>query len=237
MITQGDVVIAISNSGNSTEINAILPLLKRQHIPLISMTGKPKSTLALAADVNLDIGVECEACPLDLAPTSSTTVTLVMGDALAVALLEAKGFTAEDFAFSHPGGALGKRLLLKVNDTMQQGKQIPSVTPQTPLSDALLEVSQKGLGMTTILNEDGSLAGIFTDGDLRRTMDSKADIHNTHIGQVMNPNPITIAANTLAAEALGIMEEKSITSLVVTNNKQQPVGVIHLHDLLRAGLL
>lgn len=237
MITKNDVVIAISNSGNSAEINAILPLLKRLHIPLISMTGNKTSGLAQAANVNLDVSVECEACPLDLAPTSSTTVTLVMGDALAVALLEAKGFTAEDFAFSHPGGALGKRLLLKVADIMQQGQRIPHIATDATLNQALLEMTQKGLGMTTILNADGTLAGIFTDGDLRRTIDSGSDIRDIRINDVMNTTPRTIKPSILAAEALGIMEEKSITSLVAVDDQQQPIGVIHLHDLLRAGLL
>lgn len=237
MITKNDVVIAISNSGNSTEINAILPLLKRLQIPLISMTGNKESGLAQAANVNLDVSVECEACPLDLAPTSSTTVTLVMGDALAVALLEAKGFTAEDFAFSHPGGALGKRLLLKVADIMQRDDRIPHVALEATLSQALLEMTQKGLGMTTILNPNGTLAGIFTDGDLRRAIDSGVDIRNIQIRDTMNTTPSTIKENILAAEALGIMEAKSITSLVATDDNQRPIGVIHLHDLLRAGLL
>jgi arabinose-5-phosphate isomerase len=237
MITKNDVVVAISNSGNSAEINAILPLLKRLHIPLISMTGNKGSGLAQAANVNLDVSVECEACPLDLAPTSSTTVTLVMGDALAVALLEAKGFTAEDFAFSHPGGTLGKRLLLKVADIMQQGQRIPHVTKEATLSQALLEMTQKGLGMTTVLHADGTLAGIFTDGDLRRTIDAGSDIRDIRISDVMNTTPTTITPSILAAEALGMMETKSITSLVAIDHKQQPIGVIHLHDLLRAGLL
>lgn len=237
MITKEDVVIAISNSGNSAEVTTILPLLKRLNIPLISMAGNSDSSLAQAANVNLDISVECEACPLDLAPTSSTTVTLIMGDALAVALLEAKGFTAEDFAFSHPGGTLGKRLLLKVENVMQQGESIPSVKLDTSLNHALLEMTQKGLGMTTVLNTDGSLAGIFTDGDLRRALDSGADIREINITQVMNHSPSTIRPDILAAEALAIMEEKSITSLVAINNEQHPIGVIHLHDLLRAGLV
>ncbi len=237
MITKDDVGIAISNSGNSAEIIAILPLLKRLTIPLISMAGNSDSPLALAANVNLDIGVECEACPLDLAPTSSTTVTLVMGDALAVALLEAKGFSAEDFAFSHPGGALGKRLLLKAEDVMQTGDNIPRVTPDTPLSQALIEMSQKGLGMTTITDTQNKLAGIFTDGDLRRTLDLGADIRSLSIKEVMNSSPSTIKKDILAAEALGIMETQSITSLVATDEQQQPIGVIHLHDLLRAGLV
>lgn len=237
MITADDAVIAISNSGNSSEITALLPLLKRLQIPLISMTGNTDSLLAQTANVNLDIGVECEACPLDLAPTSSTTVTLVMGDALAVALLEAKGFTAEDFAFSHPGGTLGKRLLLKVANIMHSDDKVPSVISGTPLSQALLEMSNKGLGMTTIVDSDGILLGVFTDGDLRRTIDSGSDIRSISINDVMNTSPTTIQQDILAAESLAIMEAKSITSIVAINEHQRPIGVIHLHDLLRAGIL
>ena len=237
MIGRNDVVIAISNSGSSAEVIALIPMLQRLHIPLISMAGSNTSPLATAADVNLDISVTCEACPLDLAPTSSTTVTLVMGDALAVALLESKGFSAEDFAFSHPGGALGKRLLLKVSDIMHTGDNIPCIQLQASLSDALLEMTQKGLGMTTVVNAQGVLEGIFTDGDLRRTIDSNLDIRSTLIHNVMNTSPNTITENMLAAEALGFMEEKSITSLVVSNQDKQPVGVIHLHDILRSGIL
>jgi arabinose-5-phosphate isomerase len=237
MISRNDVVIAISSSGSSAEVTALIPLLQRLRIPLISMTGNNISPLANAADVNLDISVTCEACPLDLAPTSSTTVTLVMGDALAVALLESKGFSAEDFAFSHPGGALGKRLLLKVSDIMHTDDNIPCVQLQASLSDALLEMTQKGLGMTTVVNAQGVLEGIFTDGDLRRTIDSNLDIRSTLIKDVMNTSPNTITKNMLAAEALGFMEEKSITSLVVSNQDKQPAGVIHLHDILRSGIL
>lgn len=238
MITANDVVIAISNSGNSAEVVTLLPILKRLNIPLITMTGNPASALATAADVNLDISVECEACPLDLAPTSSTTVTLVMGDALAVALLEARGFTAEDFAFSHPGGALGKRLLLKVSDIMHSGNEIPTVSTGTPLSEALIEMTNKGLGMTTIQDSNHQLLGIFTDGDLRRTLDSGHDIHTLKIEEVMTTSPTTMTANSLAAEALGVMEARSITALVITNGSDnKPVGIIHMHDLLRAGIL
>ncbi|MFT6221075.1 MAG: arabinose-5-phosphate isomerase [Candidatus Endobugula sp.] len=238
MISANDVVIAISNSGNSAEVTALTPLLHRLKIPLISMTGNKVSTLAKAADVNLDISVKCEACPLDLAPTSSTTVTLVMGDALAVALLEAKGFSAEDFAFSHPGGALGKRLLLKVSDVMHTGDKIPCVPFQASLSQALLEMTQKGLGMTTIITDGGQLAGVFTDGDLRRTIDKGSDIRTIRIQDIMNTSPNIITKNMLAAEALGIMEEKSITSLVVISDaQQQAIGVVHLHDILRSGIL
>lgn len=237
MIDQRDVVIAISNSGSSAEVIALLPLLQRLQTPLISMTGNQQSPLAMAADANLDISVSCEACPLDLAPTSSTTVTLVMGDALAVALLEAKGFSAEDFAFSHPGGALGKRLLLKVSDIMHTDDSIPRVNSQARLSDALLEMTRKGLGMTTVVDLHNTLVGIFTDGDLRRTIDSGHDIRETPIDNIMNASPNTITEGMLAAEALGIMEEKSITSLVVCDAQQTPIGVVHLHDILRSGIL
>lgn len=237
MITEGDVVIAISNSGSSAEIVTLLPLIKRLGIPLISMAGKSDSPLAQQADVNLDISVECEACPLDLAPTSSTTVTLVMGDALAVALLEARGFTAEDFAFSHPGGALGRRLLLKVSDIMHADQELPAVNEDTPLTQTLLEMTQKGLGITTILNSEKKLSGVFTDGDLRRAIDNNIDINAASIKEVMSPNPSCISSNMLAAEALGLMEKRSITALIVADDSQHPIGVIHMHDILRAGIL
>lgn len=237
MITDKDIVIAISNSGESSEISSLLPRLKRLQIPIISMTGNPSSLLATTASVNLDVSVECEACPLDLAPTSSTTATLVMGDALAVALLEAKGFTAEDFAFSHPGGALGKRLLLKVSDIMSKGEYIPSVHIRASLNEALLEMTEKGLGVTTIINDQQQLMGIFTDGDLRRAIDSGVDIRDIKISDVMSASPTTITAHILAAEALGLMETKKITAIVATDTDNRPVGVIHMHDLLRAGIL
>jgi arabinose-5-phosphate isomerase len=237
MITQGDVVIAISNSGSSAEIVTLLPLLKRLGIPIISMAGKMDSPLALQADANLDISVECEACPLDLAPTSSTTVTLVMGDALAVALLEARGFTAEDFAFSHPGGTLGRRLLLKVSDIMHANQALPAVKEDSLLTQTLIEMTQKGLGITTILDGQGKLSGVFTDGDLRRAIDQKVDINTATIKDVMSPNPSCISGNMLAAEALGLMEKRSITALIVADESQHPIGVIHMHDILRAGIL
>ncbi len=201
------------------------------------MAGSANSALAKAADANLDISVTCEACPLDLAPTSSTTVTLVMGDALAVALLEAKGFTAEDFAFSHPGGALGKRLLLKVSDVMNKGDDIPITKQGDSLGKALIEMSQKGLGITTITDDQHTLLGVFTDGDLRRAIDSAIDIRDISIDDVMNTQPMTIHQNILAAEALGIMERESITALVAVNESLQPIGVIHLHGLLKAGII
>jgi arabinose-5-phosphate isomerase len=237
MITKNDVVIAISNSGSSAEIITLLPLLKRMNIPLISMTGNPSSPLAEAANAQLDISIEFEACPLDLAPTSSTTVTLVMGDALAIALLEARGFTAEDFAFSHPGGALGRKLLLKVEDIMHGDGEVPRVTKDTQVSAALVEMTQKGFGMTTVVDEQNCLLGVFTDGDLRRCVDQGLNIGNALIGELMSASPKTVNKDMLAAEALGIMETSKITALVVEDNQHHPVGVIHMHDILRAGVI
>lgn len=236
MITPQDAVIALSNSGSTSEVVTLLPLLKRMAVPLITMTGDPESVLAKTADVNLDTSVAEEACPLDLAPTSSTTVSLVTGDALAIALLEARGFSAEDFAFSHPGGALGRRLLLKVEDIMHAGDSIPRVLESTTLDDALMEITTKGLGMTSIIDADGALLGVFTDGDLRRVLDDEINIHQTRIEQIMTRNCITISRDILAAEALHIMEENKISALVAVDLKQRPEGVIHLHDLLRAGV-
>lgn len=235
MITAEDSVIALSNSGKVPEVVTLLPLLKRLGTPVISMTGDPASPLAQASDAHLNTGVETEACPLDLAPTSSTTTALVMGDALAIALLEARGFTAEDFAFSHPGGTLGKKLLLKVEDVMRGADQVPRVGPQTPLAEALLEISAKGLGMTTVVDEAGHLAGIFTDGDLRRAIDARIDINATAIDQLMSRGPKTVTPGMLAAEALRIMEENRITSLVVLDGAAV-VGVVHLMALLQAGI-
>ncbi|MFA0811368.1 KpsF/GutQ family sugar-phosphate isomerase [Microbulbifer epialgicus] len=237
MITRDDLVIAISNSGSSAEVLTLLPLLKRLSIPMISMTGKTDSPLAQAADANLDISVQTEACPLNLAPTSSTTVTLVMGDALAVALLEARGFTAEDFAFSHPGGALGRRLLLKVEDVMHAGDELPQVQMDTLLSKALLEMTSKGFGMTTIVDSKGELLGVFTDGDLRRVIDQKLELDKATMNQVMSRRPKTVSAETLAAEALRIMEDYKITALVVEDEAHFPIGVLHMHDILRAGVI
>ena len=236
MITAEDAVIALSNSGRSPELITLLPLLKRLGIPLISMTGAPDSPLAQVADAHLDTGVETEACPLNLAPTSSTTTALVMGDALAIALLEARGFTAEDFAFSHPGGALGKKLLLKVEDVMVTGSGIPRVLPGTPLGQALLEISGKGLGMTTIVDAAGKLAGIFTDGDLRRSLDDGVNVHTTLIDELMTRSPKQVTGGMLAAEALRIMEENRISTLVVMDAQQNLVGVLHLMHLLHAGI-
>ncbi|MEQ9463385.1 MAG: KpsF/GutQ family sugar-phosphate isomerase [Haliea sp.] len=235
MITADDAVIALSNSGRSPEVVTLLPLLKRLGIPLVSMTGDPRSPLAEAADAHLDTGVSIEACPLNLAPTSSTTTALVMGDALAIALLEARGFTAEDFAFSHPGGTLGKKLLLKVEDVMHTGAAIPRVQADTVLAAALLEISRKGLGMTTVTDADDQLLGIFTDGDLRRALDEDVDVRSTRINALMTRDAKTIAPNMLAAEALRIMEENKITSLVVKDGSHM-VGVLHLMSLLHAGI-
>lgn len=236
MITEQDLVIAISSSGGSAEVITLLPLLKRLGTPLIAMTGNADSTLAQQADVHLDISVISEACPLGLAPTSSTTVTLVMGDALAVALLEARGFTAEDFAFSHPGGALGRKLLLKVSDIMHSGDEIPRISPTTPITAALIEMSKKGLGLTTVCNDDDELVGVLTDGDLRRGLDKKLDIYAAVSSDLMSSSPLTIGSNTLAAEALNIMESRKITALVVADSKQVS-GVIHMHDILKAGVV
>jgi arabinose-5-phosphate isomerase len=236
MITADDAVIALSNSGTTNEVVTLLPLLKRLAIPLVTMTGAADSILARAADVNLDTGVRVEACPLDLAPTSSTTVSLVAGDALAIALLEARGFSPEDFAFSHPGGALGRKLLLKVEDIMHQGDEIPAVAGGTTLDTALLEVSGKGLGMTSVQDANGGLLGIFTDGDLRRALDDEIDIHNTVIDTIMTRDGVTVSPHILAAEALHIMEENKITVLMVLDEQGLPVGVIHLHDILKAGV-
>lgn len=236
MITAADAVIALSNSGAVVEIVTLLPLLKRLGIPLISMTGNPESALAVASDVHLNTGVETEACPLDLAPTSSTTTALVMGDALAIALLEARGFTADDFAFSHPGGTLGRQLLLLVRDIMRAGDAIPRVHEDTPLSEALLEISAKGLGMTTVVDDSGALAGVFTDGDLRRSIDARIDINHTRIGDLMSRNAKAVAPDTLAAEAMRIMEENEIGALIVLDRDREMAGVLHLKDLLHAGI-
>jgi arabinose-5-phosphate isomerase len=237
MITKGDVVIAISNSGNTSEIVTLIPLIVRLGIPLISMTGDDQSQLAKAACANLDVSVSSEACPLNLAPTTSTTVTLVMGDALAIALLEARGFTAKDFAFSHPGGALGRKLLLRVRDIMHKGDEMPSVMADQPLQTALMEMTQKGFGMTTIMSREGKLIGIFTDGDLRRIFDLSIDIATTPIRDVMSVSPKTIHQDMLAAEALTIMENSAITALVAEDDNHNPAGVVHLHDILRAGVV
>ena len=237
MITAADCVLALSNSGATPEVLTLIPLLKRLGVPLVSMTGAPLSTLAQASDAHLHTGVDVEACPLGLAPTSSTTTALVMGDALAIALLEARGFTAEDFAFAHPGGALGRKLLLKVDDVMRRGAAIPRVSAATSLSDALLEISAKGLGMTTVVDPDnGALQGVFTDGDLRRALDRRIDINASTMGALMSRNPATVSSGALAAEALRIMEERHISALVVRDGAGDVAGVVNLLSLLEAGI-
>jgi len=238
MITRDDVILALSNSGSTAEIVTLLPLIKRLGIQMISLTGNPDSPLAQAAEVNLDASVAQEACPLNLAPTSSTTAALVLGDALAIALLEARGFTAEDFAFSHPGGALGRRLLLKVENVMHTGEALPIVQRGTLLKDALVEMSRKSLvGMTVVLEADGRLAGVFTDGDLRRALERNIDVHKTIIDQVMTVHGKTARAEMLAAEALRIMEDNKINALVVVDQNDHPTGALNMHDLLRAGVM
>ncbi|GEK71673.1 MULTISPECIES: KpsF/GutQ family sugar-phosphate isomerase [Halomonas] len=237
MITPGDVVLALSNSGETAEVTALLPLLKRLGTPLISMTGRPGSTLARHAEAHLDAGVEREACPLDLAPTSSTTAALALGDALAVALLESRGFTAEDFALSHPGGSLGKRLLLKVSDLMHQGARLPQVALGSPLRDALLEITRQGLGFTCVIDPEGRLAGVYTDGDLRRTLDQFSDLSSLTVDQVMTTPGKRTSPDTLAAEAVRLMEDNRITALAVVDDDGRPVGALHMHDLLASGVI
>lgn len=239
MLMKGDVVIAVSNSGNTEEIVRILPVIKRMGLPLIAMAGHPESALARAADVLLNVAVREEACPLGLAPTASTTATLAMGDALAVALLERRGFREEDFALFHPGGALGKKLLLTVEDLMHTGSDIPLASLTTPLKDALFEISSKKLGITGVLNATGELVGVFTDGDLRRTMGRGCDVLDLPLGDVMSCHPKRILRSNLAAKAVQKMEEFSITSLFVFDDDDStvPVGIIHLHDLLKAGVV
>ena len=237
MITRIDLVIAISNSGETAEIVTILPLLKRLGIPLITLSGNQRSTLATAATVALDVGVSEEACPLNLAPTASTTAALAMGDALAVALLESRGFTREDFALAHPGGTLGRRLLLRVDEVMHTGDGIPKVGPEDLLSAGLMEMSRKGLGMTAIVDAGNQLAGIFTDGDLRRVLDRGVDVHKTRMKDVMNSSCRTIAPGALAAEAVHLLEQFKINALLVVNPAGQVVGALNIHDLLRAGVM
>jgi arabinose-5-phosphate isomerase len=238
MIMHNDVVLALSNSGETDEILTILPLIKRLGVPLIALTGNPNSTLAKAADAHLDVSVEKEACPLGLAPTSSTTAALVMGDALAVSLLEQRGFTADDFALSHPGGSLGRRLLLHVEDIMHGDDKMPCVSDTATLSAALLEMTQKGLGMTGVVDAAGKLVGIFTDGDLRRVLDhGEVNVHETSIAEVMTRNCKTAQPRQLAVEVLSQMENFKINSLMVVDDNQQPVGALNMHDLLRAGVV
>ncbi len=239
MLMKGDIVIAVSNSGTTEEIVRILPVIKRMGLPLIAMTGSRTSPLARAGDVFLDISIREEACPLGLAPTASTTVTLALGDALAVALLEERGFKEEDFALFHPGGALGRRLLLRVEDLMHTGDAIPLVQMNTPLKEALFEITSKKLGITGVLDDAGILVGVFTDGDLRRAIEKGFEVFNRPIGEVMSRNPKRILHSNLAAKALQRIEEHTITSLFVfeTDESQVPIGIIHLHDLLKAGVV
>lgn len=237
MITATDLVMAVSYSGETREIITILPLVKRLGAPLITLTGKRDSTLARASDVVLDVSVQEEACPLNLAPTASTTATLAMGDALAVALLESRGFTAEDFARSHPGGSLGRRLLLTVGDIMHTGDEVPRVTPEVTLSEGLLEMTRKGLGMTAVVDGDGRVKSIFTDGDLRRALDTGADIRKTSMAEVTHPGCLTVTPDTLAAEAVHIIEQNKITALLVVDDRDHLIGALNIHDLFRAGVM
>ena len=237
MLTSDDVVLALSNSGNTAEIVTILPLIKRLGVPLITLTGNPGSLLAEDADVNIDVSVKQEACPLGLAPTASTTASLAMGDALAIALLEARGFSAEDFARSHPAGRLGRRLLLHVSDIMHTGDAMPSVTPEVPLSEALVEMTRTSLGTTAVVDAQGRVVGIFTDGDLRRTLDRQIDVHKATVGEAMTASCVTVPPDILAAEGLKIMQERGINDLLVVGEDHKLVGVLCMHDLLRAGVL
>jgi arabinose-5-phosphate isomerase len=234
MITEADVVLALSYSGESDEVLMLLPVLKRQGNRLIAMTGRPGSSLAQAADVHLDVSVPAEACPLALAPTSSTTASLAMGDALAVALLDARGFTADDFARSHPAGSLGRRLLLHITDVMHSGDELPQVGENASLSEALVEMSRKRLGMTAVVDAGQRLVGLFTDGDLRRALDSDLDVRSARIVDVMTRTPRTIGADQLAVEAARVMETQQINGLIVVDGEGRAVGALNIHDLLRA---
>jgi len=236
MITTKDLVLMISHSGKTQELVQLIPLVKRLGIPLLAMSGNPKSTLAKEADIHLLIKIEQEACPLDLAPTSSTTAALVMGDALAIALLEARGFTADEFAFSHPSGSLGKKLLLRVNDIMHSGSALPKVKEEVNLSAALIEMTEKKLGMTTILTKDGKLSGIFTDGDLRRWLDRGINVHKTKMKEVMTTEFHRIRNSALASEALELMQRNKINALPVIDDQGELVGAFNMHDLLKAGI-
>jgi arabinose-5-phosphate isomerase len=237
MITRDDVLLALSNSGETDEILTIVPAIKRLGVPMIVFTGNPASTLARAATVHMDIAVPAEACPLNLAPTASTTAALAMGDALAVALLKARGFTEEDFARSHPAGALGRRLLLHVKDVMRTGTALPKVPPGAPLTEGLMEMTRKGLGMTAIVDAQDRVLGVFTDGDLRRALDRAADLHRTRMDEVMTRQAKRIDADALAAEAVLLMETHRITSLIVVGANEVLVGALNVHDLLRAGVV
>jgi len=237
MLERQDLLIAISNSGETSELLSLLPVVKRLGLPIIAISGNPDSTLAQLSDIHLCIKVDKEACSLGLAPTASTTVTLVLGDALAVALLDARQFTPEDFALSHPGGALGRRLLFKLEDIMHKGDQLPLVDEQQTISNALVEISRKSLGMAGIIDAEGKLVGVFTDGDLRRILDARIDVHNTAISQVMTRNCVTAHQQMLAAEVLNIMENKTINGLFVVDGEHKPIGALNMQDLLKAGVL
>lgn len=237
MITEDDVVIALSNSGESAEITAILPLIKRRGAKLIGMSGNPASTLGRESDVHLNAAVDKEACPLNLAPTASTTAALALGDALAVTLLDARGFTPEDFARTHPGGSLGRRLLVHVRDVMHSGDALPVVSISSSLKDALLEMTRKGLGMTAITDKSGSVAGVFTDGDLRRALEKSVDIHAARIADLMGRNPKTIGPDQLAVEAVEKMQHLKINGLLVVDGTGRLVGALNMHDLLKAGVV
>lgn len=237
MITQDDIILALSNSGETDELLTILPVIKRMGVLLISITGKPESRLAVNSDIHLNCAVKLEACPLGLAPTTSTTVSLVMGDALAVTLLKLKGFTEEDFARSHPAGALGKRLLLGISDVMRVGNMIPAVSAKTVFNEALLIMTEKGLGMLAIVDSDNSLLGVFTDGDLRRALDNKKGLSEYCIGELATENPITIQPDKLAVEATQLMEKHNVHSLLVCNEHNKLVGVLNVHDLMKAGVM
>jgi arabinose-5-phosphate isomerase len=237
MVTRDDVVILLSNSGETHEVLAVIPVLKRLGIPLVALTGNPQSSLARAADVHVDVSVPAEACPLNLAPTASTTAALATGDALAVVLLHLRGFTEADFARSHPGGSLGRRLLLHVDEVMHSGSEVPIVGPTDTVSVGLLEMSKKGLGMTAVAGPDGELLGVFTDGDLRRALDRRIDVHATLMDEVMTRQCRTIGPRVLAVEAVVLMERHRITSLVVVDDDQRIRGALNVHDLLRAGVM
>jgi arabinose-5-phosphate isomerase len=237
MVARGDVVLAISNSGETAEIVGLLPHLRRLECPVIAMTGNPDSTLAREATVHLDVRVSEEACPLNLAPTASTTATLAMGDALATALLQARGFTVEDFARSHPGGALGRKLLLHVQDVMRRGDDLPRVSATAPLAQGLVEMSRKGLGLTAVVDAQGRILGVFTDGDLRRTLDRGLDLRTTAMRDVMTANPRCIDPGELAAEAVNQMQAHRVTALLVVDRERNLVGALNIHDLLRAGVV
>jgi len=237
MVTRGDTIIAISNSGETEEIVKLLPVFKRLSVPIIALTGGMASTLAKSSDVVIDVGVKEEACPMGLAPTASTTATLAMGDAIAITILDKRGFKEEDFACFHPGGSLGRKLLLKVEDLMHAGDAVPKVRESAGMREALLEITSKKLGMTAVVGADGRLVGVITDGDLRRYLEKSVDLFDRTAGELASRNPKSIGKDALAAEAVAVMERYSITTLVVPDDENRPVGVLHLHDLLKAGVV